>query len=162
MTALALGTGAGAVVDLGTRRIPNVVVIFTAAAGLALAAAGLSGVSLMASVGGAIMGFVLMLPGHRFGATGAGDVKLFAAAGAILGVQRVPVAFVLTLLAGGVLAVGFAVHRGRFVATCRRAASVVGGSPTARREIERETAHNRFPYGPAIAVGVTIAVLVNG
>ena len=45
-----------------------------------------------------------MLPGHLFGATGAGDVKLFAAAGTLLGPSDMVLAFVATAIAGGVLA----------------------------------------------------------
>ncbi len=45
-----------------------------------------------------------MLPGHLFGATGAGDVKLFAAAGALIGPAPIVTAFFYTALAGGVLA----------------------------------------------------------
>ena len=50
-----------------------------------LAATGISGISLASSLLGFFLGFLLMLPGHVLGATGAGDVKLFAAAGAVLG-----------------------------------------------------------------------------
>ncbi len=42
---------------------------------------------------------------HIFGAMGAGDVKLFGAVGAVLGVSLVPLAFVLVVMLGAVLAV---------------------------------------------------------
>ena len=55
----------------------------------------------------------MMLPGHVFGATGAGDVKLFAAAGTMLGSGRIVRAFLYVAIAGGVLAVAIAIRRGR-------------------------------------------------
>ena len=55
----------------------------------------------------------MMLPGHVFGATGAGDVKLFAAAGTLLGSGRIVTAFLFVAIAGGVLAVVIAIRRGR-------------------------------------------------
>ena len=48
--------------------------------GLTLAAAHLTGLSMAGALGGFAVGLLLMLPGHLIGATGAGDVKLFAAA----------------------------------------------------------------------------------
>src|SRR5258708_31949575 len=49
---------------------------------------------------------------RSFGATGAGDVKMFAAAGAVLGAGRVLPAFLFMVIAGGVFAVGIAWRRG--------------------------------------------------
>ncbi len=43
------------------------------------------GVSVGAALLGCVIGLVLMLPGHVLGATGAGDVKLMAAVGSLLG-----------------------------------------------------------------------------
>ena len=54
---------------------------------------------------GFVMGFALMLPGHLLGATGAGDVKLMAAIGALVGPVLMVKAFLFTAIAGGVLAV---------------------------------------------------------
>jgi hypothetical protein len=72
--------------------------------GLALAATGISGIAR-----GQLSGFVdralLMMPGYMLGATGAGDVKLMAAVGAVVGPVLVITAFLFTAIAGGVLAV---------------------------------------------------------
>ena len=64
-----------------------------------------------------MFGFALMLPGHVLGATGAGDVKLMAAVGAIVGPAVVLKAFLFTAVAGGVLAVAVALRRRRLAAT---------------------------------------------
>src|SRR5437588_682214 len=66
---------------------------------------------------GLVVGLLVMLPGHALGATGAGDVKLMAAIGAIVGPGMAVNAFLFTALTGGLLALGVAVLRGRLAAT---------------------------------------------
>ncbi len=154
------GAGTGAAIDLRTRRIPNAITFGTAAVGLTLAAAGLSGVSLASSLVGLVLGLMLMLPGHFFGATGAGDVKLMAAVGAVLGLERIVQAFLLTAIAGGVLAVGVAIANRRLGATVRRTGKLVTAPGDAKPEIEAPDAGNRFAYGPAIAAGSLLAAML--
>ena len=159
---LIAGTGTGAAIDLVTRRIPNGVVAVTAAVGVLAAAGGASDISVGSSLLGLGVGMVLMLPGYLFGATGAGDVKLFGAVGAVMGVERIVWAFAYTAIAGGVFAVVWALHRGRLTLTLRRMLDALGRPGRARATIVSAGAHNRFPYGPAIAVGSVLAVLLRG
>lgn len=150
------GSTAAAVVDLRTRRVPNALTMGMAAAGIALAAMRAGPWGLTASVAGCVVGAVLMLPGHVLGGTGAGDVKLLAASGALLGPAPTFHAFVATVIAGGVLALAVATRRGRLRRTLdatRRLALADG----AVAEIEDANAGNRFAYAPAIAVGVIVA-----
>lgn len=144
--------GTGAVIDVLTRRIPNALTVPAAAAGVALAAAGVSHVTVPQSLAGLVLGMLLMLPGYLLGATGAGDVKLLGAAGALLGVALVPVAFVYTAIAGGAFAVVIAFRRGRLAAT-------VGGLRLATHGRHALSGDRFFPYGPAIAVGCVLAAL---
>lgn len=139
VSVLAVGAGIGATVDVAQRRIPNVIVAATAAAGLLLAVTGISDVSPWSSLLGLAGGLLLMLPRYVLTATGAGDVKMFAAAGAVVGSGRLIDAFLATLMAGGVLALAVVVRR----------AGLAGkdGSTT-------------FAYGPAIAAGTVIAALI--
>jgi prepilin peptidase CpaA len=108
---LAAGAVIAAAIDLRTRRVPNPLTAALAASGLAFAASGMSGLTVGASLAGFALGLALMLPGHVFGATGAGDVKLFAAAGAVIGPAPIVTAFFYTALAGGVLALMVAARR---------------------------------------------------
>lgn len=151
------GASLAAIVDLTTRRVPNVLTASIATLGFVLAGLHVTGAGLAAALGGLLVGGALMLPGHVLGRTGAGDVKLLAALGTLLGPAGAATAFVYTLIAGGVLSLVVAVGRGRLEATLSRTAALVrtGGSNVA--EIERPSADNRFAYAPAIAVGACLA-----
>lgn len=159
LVALLAGAGTGAAIDIRTRRIPNAVTVGTAALGVTLAATGASGVSPASSMIGFLLGLLLMLPGHALGATGAGDVKLMAAVGAVLGVGRIVQAFLFTAIAGGVLALAIAAVGGRFGVTMRRTGRLFSAPSDARREIEGTGGANAFAYGPAILVGSVLATL---
>jgi prepilin peptidase CpaA len=126
---------------------------------MTFAAAHLTGVSVAGALGGFALGLLLMLPGHVVGATGAGDVKLFAAIGTLLGPVGIAIAFMYTAILGGALALVVAVHRGRLQDTLQETATLVvtGGANIAA--IERPTSNNRFAYAPAIALGALAAAL---
>lgn len=145
------------VVDIRQRRVPNVLTMGLASVGLVLAMAGIGAVTLGGALGGLALGLALLLPAHMFGATGAGDVKLLAAFGALLGPGDVFHAFLRAAILGGVMALAVAVWRGRLRATLYGTAMLV---TTRSREmaavIEHPAANNRFPYAPAIALGAAL------
>ena len=122
-----------------------------------LAGLHVNGLSIAGALSGLMVGLLLMLPGHVIGATGAGDVKLLAALGTLLGPAGTVAAFVYTLIAGGVLVVVVAAQRGRLGLTFSRTAALVrtGGANVA--DIERPASDNRFAYAPAIALGACLA-----
>jgi prepilin peptidase CpaA len=154
------GLGTAAIIDIRRRRIPNVVCLATAAAGLTLSTVGISGITVTSALAGLAFGFLMMLPGHVFGATGAGDVKLFAAAGTLLGSGRIVTAFMFVAIAGGILAVIVAMRRGRLGRTMGLTARLLGRPDKLKTEIESPAEHNRFSYGPAIAIGCVVAMLI--
>ena len=156
---VAVGMGAAAVIDLRTRRIPNILTATMAAVGIGLAAAGVGRVGLGASLLGCLLGLAFMMPGHIFGRTGGGDVKLLAAAGALLGPTDTIYAFLYTAIAGGVLALVVAVARRRLSQTLASTGALVSGSEQARVEVESTASDNRFAYAPAIAIGVVLVAL---
>src|SRR6185436_10780914 len=90
--------------DVRYRRIPNPFVLATLISGLTLnfALGGLQGG--LSSIGGCVLAFTSMFMLHVFGAMGAGDVKLFAAIGSVLGAHLVLPTFVVVVLTGGLLA----------------------------------------------------------
>ena len=156
---LVAGGCTAAAIDLRTRRVPNALTLSLAAAGLIFAAAGIGRVSLPGALAGMVVGFLLMLPGHLFGATGAGDVKLFAALGAIVGPASIGAAFLYTAIAGGLLAAVVAVRRRRLGQTLDRTRRLIANGAGAIAEIEHADAGNRFAYAPAIAIGVLVAAI---
>ena len=156
---VAVGVLVATVVDIRTRRIPNDLTATMAGIGVGLAATGISGVPLWASMLGFVFGLALMMPGHLLGATGAGDVKLMAAIGAIVGPAVVVSAFLFTAIAGGVLALIVAMRRKRLAVTMAGAGRLIGGA-NVQQEIRSATPASRFAYGPAIAVGSILAMLV--
>ena len=112
-------------IDLRTRRIPNALTGALAVIGVGIAAAKLGPIGLGGALLGCALGLAFMLPGHVFGATGAGDVKLFAAAGALLGPATTVQAFLYTAIVGGVLAVAIAIRRRRLRQTIGATARLV-------------------------------------
>ncbi len=125
-----------------------------AACGLVLSATGTTRISIGSSLLGLGLGGLLMLPGYWLRATGAGDVKLLAGAGAVLGAGGVVTAFLLTAIAGGILAIVFAAHRRRLQSTMVRVARF---EVSGRSVLDHATA--AMPYAPAIAVGTLLAAL---
>ena len=160
LAAMCAGLGTAAVIDIRQRRIPNVVCVATAATGLTLSMFGISSITVTSALAGLAFGFLMMLPGHVFGATGAGDVKLFAAAGTLLGSGRIVTAFTFVAIAGGILAVVIAIRRGRLGRTMGLTARLLGRPNKLKTAIESPAEHNRFSYGPAIAIGCVIAILI--
>jgi prepilin peptidase CpaA len=108
---------------------------------------------------GLLLGLLLMLPGHVFGATGFGDVKLMGAVGAVLGLERIVQAFLFTAIAGGVLAIGVSIANRRLGATLRRTGRLMSAPVETKQQIEAPDAGNRFAYGPAIAAGSIFAAI---
>jgi prepilin peptidase CpaA len=92
-----------AVFDIKERRIPNWVILLGLIAGLVLGS--LQGsTQLILSVAGFFAGIVGLLLPFAFGWMGAGDVKLFAVVGALLGYTKLPRIFFYACLVAGVMA----------------------------------------------------------
>jgi prepilin peptidase CpaA len=156
---LALGLGTAIVTDIRTRRIPNWLTAGMAAAGFGIAVGG-GAVTPMQATLGMFVGLLLMLPGHVIGATGAGDVKLMAAVGAVVGSGSILRVFLYTAIAGGALAIFVALRRGRLQQTMFDTTRLVTAPADARVAIEASSRANRFAYGPAIAAGTMISLVV--
>ena len=102
--------------DLRSRRIPNWLTVSTLALGFALNAliaypSPVEGVWLSAK--GFALAFALNLVMYMLHMTGAGDVKLLAAVGAMVGCSDFVGIFLLTALLGGVLAIILMLVKGR-------------------------------------------------
>jgi prepilin peptidase CpaA len=157
---LVVGALVATIVDIRTRRIPNLLTATMALIGLGLAGTGVSGLTVWAAAAGLVLGLAVMLPGHLLGATGAGDVKLMAAAGALLGPALVLTAFIFAALAGGVLAIAVSVQRQRLAATLTGTGRLVSGGGESRDATRNADASRRFAYGPALAIGCVLAAFI--
>jgi prepilin peptidase CpaA len=149
--------------DVRYRRIPNTFVLATLATGLIVnsVGGGLSGA--LASLGGCLLAFTLMFILHVFGAMGAGDVKLFAAIGSVVGASLVLPTFFVVVLTGGVLGVVTMLRMGSVRATLQNIMMLFLGLlpgwklprlavPTDRRKT--------IPYGVAITFGSLISLFI--
>jgi prepilin peptidase CpaA len=104
-----------------------------------------------------------MLLLHVFGAMGAGDVKLFASIGAVLGAKLVLPTFLVVVLVGGALAVVTMVRGGVVRETLWRVMQIfVGllpGWEMPRFSVPEERRHT-IPYGVAITFGSLISLAI--
>lgn len=159
LVVLSLGLTAAVVTDVRSRRIPNWLTGAIAAAGFGLAFGG-GVVTPGRAALGLLVGLLLMMPGHVIGATGAGDVKLMAAIGAVVGPDVAVRSFLYSAVAGGVFAIAVAARRGVLASTLQDTSRLVTAPAEARQTIESSGRANRFAYGPAIAVGTLLSVMV--
>ena len=151
--------------DVRYRRIPNVLVLGTLIGGLAIntTVGGLTGA--LSSVEGFFIAFIPMLLIHLFGAMGAGDVKLFGAVGAVLGVAMVPQTFVVVVMLGAALAIYTMMRSGTVFSTLhgvlRIVVGIMPGWEMPRFAIPEDRRHT-IPYGVAIMLGSLLSATVFG
>lgn len=147
--------------DLRTYRIPNYLTFGTALAGLLFQAAfhGLNGVG--SGLLGLAVGFSLMFPLYLIGGMGAGDVKALAALGTWLGPGLTLMLCCYMAVAGGLMALGVLIYKGRLWMYLRQAWSYlvswilfrpVGLKPAPAPKTETKG----VPYGVAIALGMAV------
>jgi len=109
---------AAAVYDIRYRRIPNWLTVTGVVLGLAMnTLIGPPEGGILFSVVGLLVGFTVYAVAYALRFMGAGDVKLMAAVGALLGWKTWFGIFVITALIGGVMALILVVARGRLKKT---------------------------------------------
>lgn len=157
-----------AVSDMRTGRIPNWLVFGGALYALVYNAffpLYPRDIGILFALGGLGVGLVAFLPLYLLRVMGAGDVKLMAMVGAFLGASATVGAILATLIAGGVLAIAFALCSGRLVRVFRNVTMMFRGTMltfatgVGGLTITGGASAGKMPYGIAIAVG-TIGYLV--
>ena len=152
-----------AYMDVRYRRIPNKLVLAILLAGIGVNTffGGWSG--LVASLGGLVIAFGLMFLFHAFGTMGAGDVKLFAAIGAVLGSSLVVPTFLIVAITGGILAVFKMVYARRAAATMlgvgQFLVGLLPGQRVPRIEVPRDPTYT-LPYAVPVCLGSVISFLL--
>ena len=158
--------------DVRTRRIPNAVVFPGALAALALHALLPAGdglfatpagsLGMLSALGGLGLGLAFLLPMYALRLIGAGDVKLLAMVGAFVGAGQILSIAVVTLIAGGALALLVAAWQGSlrrvlgnaWAMALHSGLSALGGSLAAPTG-----GTGRLPYAVAIAAATVACVL---
>jgi prepilin peptidase CpaA len=149
--------------DVRYRRIPNLFVACLLIGGLTIniSFGGFSGA--VSSLEGLGLAFLPMFLIHLFGAMGAGDVKLFGAVGAVVGVSLVPLTFVIVVMLGAALAVYTMLRSGTVFSTLhgvlRIFVGIMPGWEMPRFAIPSDRKHT-IPYGVAIMLGSLIAASI--
>ena len=145
--------------DVRYRRIPNKLVVVTLLGGLALNTFFGGSQGLLLSLGGFALAFGLMFFFHVFGTMGAGDVKLFAAIGAVNGLSLVLPTLIVVALTGGLLAIFKMIYSGRARATMfgvlRFFYGLLPGQQVPRFEIPTDRSYT-LPYAVPICFGSLI------
>ena len=151
--------------DVRYRRIPNFMVIATLAGGVIISGlfGGFNGV--LASVAGCALAFALMFVLHVVGAMGAGDVKLFAAIGSVVGLALVLQTFVVVTATGGVIAVYSMIRAGTVRSSLHNVLmifiSFLPGWKMPRVTVPIDRRYT-VPYGVAITFGSLISLAIFG
>jgi len=152
--------------DVARRRIPNWLVLPFLAAGPMIGGIERGVPGLGASFEGIAVALALVGPLCWLRGMGMGDLKLCAGIGAWIGPGPLLFALVMTAIAGGILAVGYAAwHRslGQSLAGTGNliAGLLHGKSPRDGRISLNNPAALSIPYAPAIAVGTVFAFLAS-
>jgi prepilin peptidase CpaA len=147
----AAAASVAAILDLRSRRIPNWLTATALLAGVLLNGmlSGLEGA--VASVLGAAVGLAMLLPFYAMRAIGAGDVKLLAALGALLGASLLVSVAIYGALVGGAISIVILLVRRRLFINLQEM-FIEHRPPT----LSGATA----PYGVAIASGVYMALVL--
>jgi prepilin peptidase CpaA len=145
-------------IDVRSRRIPNRLTYSAMIAGLTLQALVYGWRGLLLGLGGAALFGGVFLLFYLVRAMGAGDVKLAAALGCIIGPANSWQVMFTTAVAGGVLAVLIMVFTGRILQTLRNTLAVAGfhvlhGLRTHPVVNLDNPVAVRMPYGLAFAAG---------
>lgn len=145
--------------DAKRARIPNALTFSGMALGLTLASLP-SGIGLATSALGLVVGGAVPLLLHRLGVLGGGDVKLFAAIGAFVGLTPVLAVILVAFAAGGVLTLAAAVCSRRLravLSNVRDGLAQMTGTLLLQRRIPDgrsiPVSPQRVPYAFAIAAG---------
>jgi prepilin peptidase CpaA len=149
--------------DVRYRRIPNTFVLIGLVSGLLLNTWQYGWLGLSNSLLGCTQAFFLMFVVRMYsGATGPGDIKWFAAIGAIMGWKAVIPAFLIVLMTGMVLAIVNTIRLGTFRVTMERVFMILYGLLPGQ-QIPRfpipEDRTKALPYGVAICMGSLIALV---
>lgn len=155
-----------AIYDFRFRRIPNWLTVSGVVAGFLLNLGVLRSAGLGIAAAGLGLALLIYLPLYLLRGMGAGDVKLMAAIGAIVGPGNWLVIFIATALIGGVLAVCLSAIKGRLYEVLFNVSFMVFELAHFRAPFRtnsvldvRNAAALRMPHGVSIAIGASLSLV---
>lgn len=114
---------------------------------------------------GFLVGFLLLLIPYLLGGMGAGDVKLMAAIGALMGTSFVFYSFIFTALIGGLIGIALIIRqKGFFMALKTFLFNITVLKGNLGSIIFNKDNHSKisFPYGVAIVLGTFCTLIWGG
>jgi len=163
--ALALAIVA-AVLDVRQHRIPNWLTYPGIIMGICLRWAFFGWRGLGSALSGCLLAGGIVFLFYVVRAMGAGDVKLLAAIGSLVGPSQAVTVLLATAISGGILALIYALTRRRLLATLKSVGSVLQFHAWAGLQVHPvanldNPSALRMPYGLAIATGTLYAFVLN-
>lgn len=122
---LIAGLGLALFHDIKEQKIKNFITLPAAFLGLVLNFLEQGPCGLLVSLKGWIIPVLLLIVLYRINVMGAGDIKLFAAIGAVMGLPFVLYSFVFTIYIGGVVAVIILIKRNQLLNRMKRLSGYV-------------------------------------
>lgn len=149
--------------DIYKHIIPNAICLAILFCGIAFQVFVFGWVGIIYGISGLLFGFFLFIPFYIAGGMAAGDVKLMAAIGTILGPEIALLAACLSLIAGSFLALILVLLKGNLLILLQRYFRILKTFlKTLQLVYEKpkpdEAAALRFPYTLAISAGTLIAL----
>jgi prepilin peptidase CpaA len=142
--------------DAATQKIPNWTSLLIVALGVGWNFSSAEGLGARDSGFGLLAGLLLMLPSYIFGGMGAGDVKLMAAIGAVVGIKQALDVVFYSYMAMFVMALLFIVVKGDLLKLLRRLRTLIyglfSGVLAYQKPDPSDAASCRMPLAPAIAL----------
>lgn len=151
--------------DLRSRKILNWITLPTIGAGLLYHTWANGWTGFLYSGEGLVLGLGFLIIPYLLGGMGAGDVKLLAAIGSLMGPSFMFSSFLYICLVGGSIALFILLFRGELGKSLQRiwhALFFLRTGAGSLQVLDRSELHHAFPYGVAIVFGTLAAQLWGG
>jgi prepilin peptidase CpaA len=149
-------------IDIATKKIPNWLVLVLTISGLSWNFFSAEGLGLGDSSAGLIIGLLLLLPGYVFASMGAGDVKLMAAIGSVVGFDKVLDVALYSYIVMMTMAIVLLIVKGDFVKLLLRYKVLLyglfAGEWIYQKPEKSDAANYRLPLAPAFALSTFYVV----
>lgn len=145
-----------AFVDIRKKRIPNLLCLLILIIGFVVNSLVRLDVNIYWSIAGLLTGFLPLFLLHLLTGLGAGDVKLMAAIGSVVGAKSILIIFYYTFLLSGVYALGYLIFKGGVMEILKRYGRffcrVFRGKHALDKPDINTVAARQIPMAPSIAL----------